>query len=270
MRSPGSLALADCSRHARTVVVDCFGPKFAGFRPGFAIVAVDVIRATTMAITAVSLGRRCFPADTIESAVQLAETLTDPLLAGELGGNMPYGFDLDNSPATLVERSDIARPLVLLSTSGTQLICEGSRAARATYAACLRNYTAQAAHLLASHPNVAIIGAASRGEFREEDQLCCAWIAEQLVAGGYEPLGSTESIVERWKGAAVEDILISNSVRYLQSTGREQDLDFILAHVDDLASVFAVEGKEIVECSGAGGCTPPGHAKAGGGHTGRC
>jgi 2-phosphosulfolactate phosphatase len=263
-------SLADCRQYARTVVVDCFGPKFTGFRPGFAIVAVDVIRATTMAITAVALGRRCFPADTIDSAVQLAETLTDPLLAGELGGNMPYGFDLDNSPATLVECSDVARPLVLLSTSGTQLICEASRASGATYAACLRNYTAQAAHLLAYHPNVAIIGAASRGEFREEDQLCCAWIAEQLVAGGYEPVGDTLSIVDRWKGAAVEDMLVSNSVRYLRSTGRERDLDFILSHVDDLSSVFAVEGREIVARSGLGGCASPGQTDAGGGNTGRC
>ena len=49
------------------------------------------------------------------------------------------------------------------------------------YVACLRNYSALIAYLAAHHPMVAVIGAGSRGEFREEDQLCCAWIAEGLL-----------------------------------------------------------------------------------------
>src|SRR5207247_773709 len=111
--------------------------------------------------------------------------LSNPILAGEMGGNMPYGFDLDNSPPALANRSDIDRPMVLVSTSGTQLMCESAKAARVVYTACLRNYSAQAACLVAQHPDVAIVGAGSRGEFREEDQLCCAWIAQRLLDVGY-------------------------------------------------------------------------------------
>ena len=32
----------------------------------------------------------------------------------------------------------------------------------------------------ASLTRVAVIGAGSKGEFREEDQICCAWIAAGL------------------------------------------------------------------------------------------
>jgi len=234
----------------RTVAIDCFVQNFPGFRPGYAVVAVDVMRATTMAVTSVLLGRRCFPAATIDSGIQIAQGLSNPILAGELGGNMPYGFDIDNSPAALVKRSDTARPMVMVSTSGTQLICESAQVASVVYTACLRNFSAQAARLVAQHPRVSIVGAGSRGEFREEDQLCCAWIAEQLLDSGYAPEGDTASLVDRWRGAAVTDILMSNSVRFLRSTGREQDLDFILEHVDDSNAVFRFEDGEIVMCDG--------------------
>jgi 2-phosphosulfolactate phosphatase len=230
----------------RTVAVDCFARDFQGFRRGYAVVAVDVIRASTMALTAVILGRRCFPAATLDSAVNLAQRLEQPLLAGELGGNVPYGFDLDNSPVALRERYHTARPLVLLSTSGTQLIREAAQGTPAVYVACLRNVSAQAAYVIDRHPRVAIVGAGSRGEFREEDQLCCSRIAELLVRAGYEPEGDTSTLIERWRGASVSDVLVSNSVRFLRTTGRARDLDFILQHVDDVQAVLQLAGDELV------------------------
>lgn len=227
------------------VVIDCFVHDFGGFRPGFATVAVDVIRATTMAVTAVTQGRRCYPVPTLDAAVERAEGLDDPLLAGELGGNMPYGFDMDNSPAALVQRTDTSRPLVLLSTSGTQLIGEAARVAPVVYAACLRNVTAQARHLQ-RYPRVALIGAGSRAEFREEDQLCCAWIAGQLIEAGHAADPATHAVVRRWQDQPVEALLVSNSVKYLRSTGREDDLEFVLRHVDDVDAVFRLEQDELV------------------------
>src|SRR6266853_3166714 len=107
----------------KTVVIDCFPESVETYRNGYAIVAVDVIRATTTAVTAVALGRRVYPVPSLEEAVPLAAKLPNPLLVGELGGSMPYGFDLNNSPADLESRTDNHRPMLLLSTSGTKLIC---------------------------------------------------------------------------------------------------------------------------------------------------
>src|SRR5437870_4870044 len=102
----------------RSVVIDCFQSGAAAHQPavyqnGYAIVAIDVIRATTMAITAVALGRRCYPVTTVQHALKLAKQLRHPILAGELGGNMPFGFDMSNSPAELAMRTDVDRPLIL-------------------------------------------------------------------------------------------------------------------------------------------------------------
>ena len=230
----------------KEVVIDCFPESLENYRNGYAIVAVDIIRATTTAVTGVALGRRCFPAPTLEAAVPLAAKLTNPLLMGELGGSMPYGFDMNNSPAKLESRTDIHRPMLLLSTSGTRLIC-GAQESQAMYVACLRNYRATAVYLAAHHPKVAVIGAGSRGEFREEDQLGCAWIAEILLSNGYEPQDPrTISIIEQWSGASVEAIVEGASAEYLRNSGQSEDLDFILTHVDDLDEVYRFERSQIV------------------------
>jgi 2-phosphosulfolactate phosphatase len=229
----------------RTVTIDCFPKSLTRYRDGYAVVGIDVIRATTTAVTGVVLKRRCFPTPSLEAAVPLAARLDDPLLVGELGGNMPYGFHLTNSPAALAQRSDVSRPMILLSTSGTRML-HAAQGCAAVYAACLRNYRAQVRHLAARHPKVALIGAGTRGEFREEDQMCCAWIAEMLVEAGYEPRGElTARLVERWSGAPVDAFRGSKSVEYLTHTGQLSDLDFILEHVDDVDAVFPLQNGEV-------------------------
>src|SRR5712671_5136575 len=104
----------------RSVVIDCFSESVQQYT-GHALVAIDVIRATTTAVTAIATGRRCFPVSTIQEALDRAQRLDRPLLVGELGGNMPFGFDMTNSPAEIAARVDTERPAILLSTAGTRL-----------------------------------------------------------------------------------------------------------------------------------------------------
>jgi 2-phosphosulfolactate phosphatase len=229
-----------------SVVIDCFPESVRHYREGYAVIGIDVIRATTTAVTAVALGRRCFPVPSIEMAVPLAARLDHPLLVGELGGNMPYGFDMNNSPAEMAHRNDIMRPMILLSSSGTQLI-HNAKDCDAAYVACFRNHSATVAHLVGRHRHVAVIGAGTRGEFREEDQMCCAWIAERLVGAGYiAEDDSTREVIERWSGAPVDACTQGKSAEYLRKSGQTRDLDFILAHVDDLDSAFMVKHDEVV------------------------
>lgn len=231
----------------KSVVIDLFDDKKPDYNNDYAVVAVDVIRATTTAVTGVSLGRQCFPVSSVEEAASLAAKLSNPLLVGEVGGNMPYGFDLQNSPVQLESRTDINRPMILLSTSGTRLITE-FRDNEVLYVACLRNFTALTAQLLAHHPKVALVGAGTRGEFREEDQLCCAWIAEEMIGQGYKPENQmTVEIVERWRGASVDIIREGNSAAYLHRSGQTYDLDFVLTHVDDLKCVYQFKNDQIIE-----------------------
>ncbi|MHC1783838.1 MAG: 2-phosphosulfolactate phosphatase [Anaerolineaceae bacterium] len=231
----------------KVVLIDWFNETKPELDDDYAVIAIDVIRATTTAVTGVARGRRCFPVSSIVEAQTIANELKYPLLVGELGGNMPYGFDLQNSPSLIEERGDLSRPMVLLSTSGTRLITE-YRSHEALFIACLRNYSSLVTYLAANHPRVALIGAGTRGEFREEDQLCAAWIAARLVQFGYRPATkSTSEIMEHWKDESAEVIREGNSAAYLMRSGQVRDLEFVLNHIDDLPFIYKYKDKEIVE-----------------------
>jgi 2-phosphosulfolactate phosphatase len=156
---------------------------------------------------------------------------------------------MNNSPAELALRTDVSRPMILLSSTGTKLICEAEKSGF-TYLACLRNYASLSAYLAERHPRIAVIGAGSRGQFREEDQMCCAWIAEYLMKAGYKPEDDrTFEVIERWSGAPPDAFLESASVAYLGKSGQLKDLEFILAHINDLDDVFLVQHGEVTKVS---------------------
>jgi 2-phosphosulfolactate phosphatase len=220
-----------------SVIIDSFPSSNGRYLADYAIVAIDVIRASTTVVTATALGRKCFPVTSVEEALQKRVEIPDCLLAGEVAGIKPEGFDLNNSPANLARRTDLHRPLVLLSSSGTKLMVESS-VSGAAYVACLRNYKTVAAHIGKRHERIALLGAATQGEFREEDQLCCAWIANDLMRFGHQPENQrTLNLVEQWRRAPARACASGNSAAYLRRSGQLDDLNFILGHVNDLPFV---------------------------------
>jgi 2-phosphosulfolactate phosphatase len=230
----------------RSVVIDCFPESAARYRKGYAVVVIDVVRATTTAITAVALGRRCLPVVSLDAAHSLARRLADPLLVGEIDGIMPSGFDINNSPAALVKRKDLHRPAILLSSSGTKLL-QTAACCEVAFLACLRNFTSLATHLASNFADVAVIGAGTRGEFREEDQMCCAWIADRLLEFGYRARDdATQTIAARWRGCSPDAWTRGNSAAYLRRSQQLDDLDFILGHIDDLRAIFTLSDGEVV------------------------
>lgn len=227
-----------------TVVLDALPERAARYRDTHAIVAVDVFRATTTIVTALAGGRRVYPVASLEEALRIAATLSNPLIAGEQAGTRPDGFELNNSPAAIAALNDTS-PIVLLSSAGTRLLAN-AHGASATYVACLRNLTATAAHLAGRHERVAIIGAGTRGEPRIEDQMTSSWLAERCLAAGFEPENEeTAAEIARWHGASIELIRDGPSAEYLRSTGQTQDIDFVLSRVDDIDAVAVYDGREV-------------------------
>jgi 2-phosphosulfolactate phosphatase len=228
----------------KTVSICCFSEGLGEYADDRALVAVDVIRATTTAVTAISMGRECHLVPTLQAAFDTASRLPNVLLAGELGGEMPDGFEMTNSPAQLATRSDVSRPLVLLSSTGTRLMYE-IRHSDSAYIACFRNYSATIDCLAKTHEAVTLIGAGTRGKFREEDQMCCAWIAAGLIDSGFAPEDDTTlHLAKRWRAAPRDAFLVSQSVAYLQRSGQLRDLDFILSHFDDVDTPGKVSANE--------------------------
>lgn len=234
----------------RTVIIDCFPESAERYRSGYAIVVVDVIRSMTTAVTAVSMGRRVYPARTTDDALVIAASLADPLLVGETGGNMPYGFHLTNSPYHISKRTDTHRPMVLLSSSGTELLLNAT-GSEAVYCSCFRNLSAVASHINGRHDRIAILGAGTRGQFRREDQMGCAWVAQKLVEAGYSPETlQTAECISRWSGVSPDEAQHGKSADYLRQSDQTHDLEFILTHIDDLDVVTSLVNGEIIPASG--------------------
>jgi 2-phosphosulfolactate phosphatase len=225
-----------------TFRIDCSPESALAYGQGFAAVAVDVIRATTTAVTAASLGWKCYPVGSLEGALRLASELRDPLLAGELHGEKPDGFHINNSPVELAEIQHASRPLVLLSSAGTKLIVNAA-ACDVVYLACFRNAACTADQMIQeAYPKIALLGAGTRGEFREEDQIACAWIAARLQQAGYvAENAATAEIMNRWRDAPATDCLQSRSVDYLKRTNQMKDLQFILDRINDLQECFTIK-----------------------------
>jgi len=230
---------ADASMSAGSVVIGCFrDPAGGALVAGDVIVVVDVVRTTTTAVTAVAQGRRCFTAPTVAAARRRAARLERPLLAGEIDDVVPARFELSNGPAAIAARSDVERPLVLVSSSGTPLI-HAAAASGTVYLGSLRNARYLGLWLAGRHARVAIVAAANRGEFCEEDRVCCALVAGELLDADYTPEDhATAALVRRWRGASPD--------AYLRSSGQLADLDFILAHRDDLPDVFRLDYGEVI------------------------
>jgi 2-phosphosulfolactate phosphatase len=233
----------------KKVAIDCLTESSKRYNQHEAAIVIDVIRSTTVASTVVETGRRCFFAPNVEEAVVIAKQLDNPLLMGEIGGNMPYGFDLKNSPVDLQEREERIRPIVLVSSSGIPLLAS-LKGCNSLFIACLRNWTATVNQLSTQYNYIYVLAAPTRGEFREEDKLCCAWITAELLNLGYKCADKkTENMVNEWKNQPVEICGKGNSAKYLRDTGQKKDLDFILTHVNDFNCALTVKGNEIVKLS---------------------
>jgi 2-phosphosulfolactate phosphatase len=199
-----------------------------------------------MLCTAAAMGRACLVAADVAEARRLVAATPDALLAGEQGGRIPEGFDLGNSPAAISRRTDVDRPLVVETSSGTPMLCAAS-AADALFAACLRNITAQIEHLLSLDMDldVAVVPAGTGGEPREEDDLGAAYIAAGLRAGGLQADAATLEHVSAWATRSVDVCGEGPSAAFLRRAGHVDDLEFVLSHVDDLGAVFPVSGGSL-------------------------
>jgi 2-phosphosulfolactate phosphatase len=125
-----------------------------------------------------------------------------------------------------------------------------SRGAETVYLACFRNAAALGDYMANLHESIAILGAGTLGEFREEDQICAAWVASRLVERGYSPANCrTGALIERWRDAPASACLMGNSAAYLRRSHQEADLEFVLNHVNDLQDAFVFRDGEVMQAA---------------------
>lgn len=143
-------------------------------------VVIDVIRAFTFAHYAFIKGvKEILLAQTTDSAFQLKKKYPGCLLAGEENGLYIPGFDLDNSPMSLLDKELAGKTLVQKTTNGVKAALNALQAdhvfvtgfsnARTTAAHIQKTYGAKKTiQIIASHPS-------------GDDDLACAEYMKDII-----------------------------------------------------------------------------------------
>jgi 2-phosphosulfolactate phosphatase len=148
---------------------------------GRAIVVIDVLRATSTIIEALTNGARAvIPVDAVERAVRTAGEIGrgEVLLCGERGSKPIEGFPLGNSPQEFTAERVAGKTLVMTTTNGTLALSAGAMARRCMVAAFLNVRAVVGA--LAEEDDVVLVCAGREGRFALEDAVCAGLIGRAL------------------------------------------------------------------------------------------
>ena len=211
-----------------------------------AVAVVDVLRATTSAITMLQNGLlRAIISDNIQQARRLALN-NFSLLCGEVKAKPPAGFDYGNSPAEFAELSFKGKSAVLFTTNGTRAITAAAEAPFVA-AAALLNRRAVGRRLVTEAAtrklDIAIVCAGvDRGTaFSLEDTAAAGAVVESAMEAD-ATLGMTDSSwaalhLWRWyRGEPMRVFRQSKHGRALHALGYDADLAYA-AQVDIFDSV---------------------------------
>jgi len=150
---------------------------------GKTIVVIDVLRASTSIITALSNGaKEVIPVSTVESAVKISGNLFGDviLLGGERNGRMIEGFSLGNSPAEYTGEKVKGKSIIFNSTNGSQAMVK-ARYAREMYVCAFVNISTVASCLRENNRDFCIVCAGKSGMFSIEDAVCAGMLLQKLL-----------------------------------------------------------------------------------------
>lgn len=200
---------------------------------GDLVIVIDVVRATTSIITALSNeAKSVIPVQTVKEAMQLRTTHPDYLLAGEREGVKPKGFDLDNSPLSLTKEKVEGKNLIMSTTNGTKALVR-SKGSKWVLVGAFVNADAVAKKSIeiASENNVGIsfVLAGQKNHFALEDFICAGGIIDRLPKGVIELSDKALGALLAYNSAKhslQENIRKSKHAQELLKIGFGKDIEF--------------------------------------------
>ena len=201
------------------------------------VIVIDVIRAFTVAAYACAGGaRRLWLVRSTDEAFALRQQEPRALLAGEIGGRLIPGFDLNNSPSLMAATNVQDRTIIQRTGAGTQgaasainathlLICSLANArATATYARKLAETTGGLVTLLPTE------GSSQHLPYVGEDTVCADYL---------------EALLREQENASA---LLAENLTLLEASGRfdfmkQGDIDFPF---EDIALIKGVDRFDFV------------------------
>jgi 2-phosphosulfolactate phosphatase len=147
------------------------------------VVVLDILRATTSIVQAISVGAKAvFPVASIEEALRLANNFgrDEVLLAGERRCLPIEGFDLGNSPREFTRERVGGKVLVMTTTNGTAAMTLTVNAERVIVGSLL-NCGAVVNELAESGAEPVFLCSGRERHFALEDAACAGEFVDRLI-----------------------------------------------------------------------------------------
>ncbi|KAF0152955.1 MAG: 2-phosphosulfolactate phosphatase [Ignavibacteria bacterium] len=147
-------------------------------------VVIDVLRATSVIVTALTNGaREVIPVSTVDFAMKVSGNAFSgqTLLCGERNTKKIEGFVLGNSPLEFTQEVVNGRSIILYTTNGSKTVVK-AKFSENLFAACFQNLPVVAKHLVTLNKDVEILCSGNNGNFSLEDTICAGKLAAEIVA----------------------------------------------------------------------------------------
>jgi 2-phosphosulfolactate phosphatase len=145
-------------------------------------VVIDVLRATTVIVTALNNGaREIIPVGTVDFAMKVSGNAFSgqTLLGGERNTKKVEGFNLGNSPLEYIPEVVAGKSIILYTTNGSKTIVK-AKFSENLFICAFNNLPAIANELARIGNDVEIICAGSNGNFNLEDVVCAGRLINEL------------------------------------------------------------------------------------------
>lgn len=207
---------------------------------GKAVVVIDALRMTSVAITALANGASGLLAvGQVDEALSYRESMPGALLGGERNGLLIPGFDLDNSPLSYTAQRVGGKRVIMTTTNGTRAILAADAARRVLLGAYIN--ASAVADALINEENVAILCAGTAQRFSMEDVVAGGSIISRLQER-VETIhldDAAQAALRLYRGARQnlkEALSTTHHYNVMRAGGQQADIDYCIRE-DALAVV---------------------------------
>jgi 2-phosphosulfolactate phosphatase len=198
---------------------------------GSITVVIDVLRATSVIITALGNGADWVkPVIEVDAAWKLKKDHPDAILGGERDALKIKGFDNGNSPFEYSEDKVIGKGIILTTTNGTKALNNSHDADEVLIGAFL-NMNSVADYIVKSEKRTHILCAGTRGDFSLDDFLCAGGIISGISIYSDVNLDDLGLLARKfWESEGSNNDKLRDCKHYntLIERGFEKDLEYCL------------------------------------------
>ena len=206
-------------------------------------VVIDVLRATTVIVTALENGaREVIPVGSVDFAMKVSGNAFggQTLLGGERNTNKIEGFYLGNSPSEYTSETVTGKSIILYTTNGSKAIVK-AKFSENLFICSFKNLKAIANHIVKLKKDVEILCAGSNGMFCIEDTVCAGRLISEISS-----LASDLELTDAAKASAVLNKSFGDNIFEMLKNAEHGQKLINNGYEDDLNECAAIGVSDVI------------------------